>query len=71
MIITGIHCSSLVPSVKSARYTLMRFWLVKNGVAHVYDVYTVYRGCALTKFKHPQHGSVSENSISVLPLLIL
>ena len=26
---------------KSAWYTLMRFWLIKNGVAHTYDVYTV------------------------------
>ena len=26
---------------KSAWYTLMRFRLIKNGVAHVYDVYTV------------------------------
>ena len=26
---------------KSAWYTLMRFQLIKNGVAHVYDVYTV------------------------------
>ena len=26
---------------KSAWYTLMRFRLIKNGVAHVLDVYTV------------------------------
>ena len=26
---------------KSAWYTLMRFRLIKNGVAHVYDVHTV------------------------------
>ena len=26
---------------KSAWYTLMRFRLIKNGVAHAYDVYTV------------------------------
>ena len=26
---------------ESARYTLMRFRLIKIGVAHVYDVYTV------------------------------
>ena len=25
---------------KRAWYTLMRFWLIKNGVAHAYDVYT-------------------------------
>ena len=26
---------------KSAWYTLMRFRLIKNGVAHAYDIYTV------------------------------
>ena len=26
---------------KSAWCTLMRFWLIKNGIAHVFDVYTV------------------------------
>ena len=26
---------------KSAWYTLMRFRLIKNGIAHAYDVYTV------------------------------
>ena len=35
--------ASLVPGAEEESwYTLMRFRLIKNGVAHVYDVYTVY-----------------------------
>ena len=40
---------------KSAWYTLMRFRLIKNGVAHAYEVYTVYGRVFWQNFssKHP------------------
>ena len=36
-----IVCTQLACK-KSAWYILMRFCLFKNGIAHIYDVYTIY-----------------------------
>ena len=54
--ITSFH--SLSPAhIKSAWYTLIRFWLFKNGIANIYDIYTIY-GCCLGRnsSKHPLVG---------------
>jgi len=49
----------LVPAHKNSTwYTLMHFWLFKNGIANVYDIYTIY-GRVLgqnSSSKHPLVG---------------
>ena len=57
---------------KSAWYTLMHFWLFKNGIANVYDIYTIMGVCSdeIQVVNIPLWASVNwEKRIQMMPSL--